>query len=108
MQALRRLTSLWRQSAPPPGPVPVIMAAAGVDAKEVCETSYPHKVDVRVPRAGLGRKVDDMVLWCDEHSSGAWDSYDHRNGGRSYLRFYFMEGALASAFAAAWSGLRRT
>jgi hypothetical protein len=61
-----------------------------------------------VPGEGLGRRVDDMVLWCDEHSSGAWDSYDHRASGRSYLRFYFVDPDLAAAFATEWGGLRRS
>ncbi len=102
MIALRRLASLWR-TVPPP-----VAAMLQPDAsKELCESSYPYKVDVRVPPEGLGRKVDDMVLWCDEHSSGAWDSFDHRTGDLTYLRFYFLEESAAEAFVAAWEGQRR-
>jgi hypothetical protein len=103
MLGLRRLSSFWR-----PGGLAVAAIVAADATKELCESSYPHKVDVNVPAEGLGRRVDDMVLWCDEHSSGAWDSYDHRSGRRSYVRFYFLDGALAAAFAAEWGGYRRS
>jgi hypothetical protein len=103
MLARRRLGSFWR---PAPPPVAAMTLAEGT--KELCESSYPCKVDVRVPREGLGRRLDDMVLWCDEHSAGAWDSFEHRPGYRRYLRFYFVDEALASRFAAEWGGLRRS
>ncbi|MBX6323005.1 MAG: hypothetical protein IRY94_14345 [Rhodospirillaceae bacterium] len=105
MTPLRRITALLRPVAPPAAP-PVEVPEQSESSKALCEESYPCKVDVRVPRGGLGRRLGEMMVWCDEHSPRAWGTYEHRVAGRSYLRFYFADEASATDFIEAWRPLR--
>lgn len=102
MTAPRRAAPLVRPGAPPAAAL--AQAQAG---KDLCEASYRHKVDVRVPRGGLGRRLDEMMVWCDEHCADGWDTYEHHVDGRTYLRFYFAQDSAAATFAGTWRGLRR-
>ena len=43
----------WTTRSSPPAAVAM---AAAESTKGLCESSYPHKVDIQVPDEGLGRR----------------------------------------------------
>jgi hypothetical protein len=43
------------------------MARARYPARREAERNDQHKVDVPVPRTGLGNRLSDMHEWCHDH-----------------------------------------
>jgi hypothetical protein len=76
--------------------------------KREAERTFPHRVDIRVPEGGLGKRIDAMQGWCRERLTvGTWAMHGHtekRKGAMAidYLRFYFASEADAEAFRKLW------
>ena len=72
------------------------------------ERRFPHKVDVPIPAAGLGRRLTDMLAWCRENfDSNEWDQHvrKERAAGAALVdlaRFYFTSQSDAEAFRQRW------
>jgi len=74
------------------------------------ERRYPHRIDIPVPRTGLGKRLSDMHDWCfDNIAAGEWEEHAHSDDRRDgdgvridFARFYFMNQSDAEAFRSAW------
>jgi hypothetical protein len=72
------------------------------------ERRFPHKVDIRVPAAGLAQRVNEMERWCCENiRAGHWQRHVRpqartSEGLVSDLRFYFLNEDDAQAFHKRW------
>ena len=77
--------------------------------KRDAERRFPHRVDIPVPRSGLGRRLTDMLQWCHAHlADDAWAEHgrsEKRKGEapRDFSRFYFANAADAETFRKLWA-----
>jgi hypothetical protein len=85
------------------------MARRRSQAKREAERLFPHHVDVPVPPGGLGRRINDMVAWCQARlREDAWTQHSHRGEPGpdgvpiDYARFYFADQPNAEAFRTRW------
>jgi len=86
------------------------MTRATYPARREAERRYPHRIDIPVPRAGLGIRLTEMHNWCfDDVQAGAWEEHAHSDDRRDsngiridFCRFYFMDEADAERFRRQW------
>jgi len=87
---------------------PTIMARTFNRLKQRAEKRFTLKVDVPVPRAGLGQHLTEMLAWCREHAArGRWDCHGHQARApdgtlQKFARFYFGDEPIAKAFRKRW------
>ena len=76
--------------------------------KQRSEKRFASKVDVPVPRGGLGQHLTEMLAWCREHAArGRWDCHGHQARApdgtlQQFARFYFGDEPIAKAFRERW------
>jgi hypothetical protein len=75
--------------------------------KREAEVNFPHKVDIAIPRFGLGSRLGKMLQWCRQNvAAGNWAQHhhiEHRGDVPSdHARFYFMNVSDADAFGGRW------
>jgi hypothetical protein len=76
--------------------------------KHQSERRFPHKIDVSVPRDGLGPQLSAMLAWCRAHAAaGYWDCHGQRaltpeNSPQKVVRFYFADQPIADRFRREW------
>jgi hypothetical protein len=70
--------------------------------KELDERTFRYTVDVVVPAGGLGRRLEEMVGWCNERA-GLWALHSHCIERGDFARFYFLDQRQATAFAQQWA-----
>jgi hypothetical protein len=78
--------------------------------QKAAERKFPIKVDIPVPPGGLGRRLTDMLDWCQANvAAGEWAHHGHqerRKGERpaDFTRWYFANEADAETFRQQWGG----
>jgi hypothetical protein len=70
--------------------------------KELDASTFRYTVDVPVPRGGLGRRLEQMVGWCNQRA-GLWALHSHSVDSRNFARFYFLSQPVAETFARQWA-----
>jgi len=81
------------------------MARTDYLGRRGAERRFPHRVDIRVPRLGLGGRLSAMLRWCRENvQAGAWEMHWPAAIPPDHARFYFMDEVAAEAFRRRWHG----
>jgi hypothetical protein len=76
--------------------------------KHRAEKRFALKVDIPVPRGGLGQKLTEMLTWCRQHAArGRWDCHGHQTRApdgtlQKFAPFYFGDEPIAKAFRQRW------
>ena len=67
--------------------MPAMRTTDRTAGKKAAESKFPHRVDVRVPCSGLGRRLTDMLDWCRENvPAGTWVQHHHSERRRARRR----------------------
>ena len=82
------------------------MARDRYPARREAQRNYPHRVDIPVPRTGLGLRLTEMHNWChDNIDAGRWEEHAHSDDRRDndgirldFCRFYILDEADADKF----------
>ncbi len=77
-------------------------------AQKRAEARYRYRVDLPVPRYGLGRKIDDMDDWCHQYVGDfEHHGWQKRVAGHipiDYIRYYFDLAEIARQFHKLFGG----
>ena len=70
----------------------------------VFKRTFPHTVEVAVPRGGLGKQLEAMHEFHAERGIEACLGRGRRGDNQDYLRWYFADPTTAASFAIEFSG----
>jgi hypothetical protein len=74
------------------------------------ELTFPARIKIPVPPAGLGQRLDAMQRWLDDNAGAdGWTMTPAGTHGvrNDALTIYFMDAILAGAFVARWCAANR-
>ena len=75
----------------------------GRSSSKLVERSFPHRVEMIVPKGGFGKRLDEMHEWHRARSIKARLGRSRRDkNNRDYVTWCFADAAMADSFRASF------